>query len=123
MKLIRPFTALSVLAMTAAISACSAEPYPPYVGGYATVNADTVPPDIYTYPHVAYEGSNAYLVNDAWFYPTPRGWVRLRHESPQLARYHADYRAASRPVPEPPREPNVPRTPRSPAYSYPAGGR
>jgi len=117
MKLIRPFTALSVLAMTGAIAACSVDAYPPSVGGYATTSADanSVPPDIYSYPHVAYEGSNAYLVNDAWYYPTARGWVRLHHESPELSRYRAHYRGATAPEVR-----RVQPEPRSPAYSYPS---
>jgi hypothetical protein len=120
---------LATLALAGALTACAADVYPPSVGGYATVSVDTVPPDIYAYPHVAYEGSNAYLVNDTWYYPTPRGWVKLHHESPELARYRADYR----PAPpreerrEDPRAPEVRRVepertaPAPPAYSYPPG--
>lgn len=104
MKLIRPFRrvcalpAVGVLALSGALCACAADVYPPSVGGYATVSVDTVPQDVYAYPHVAYEGSNAYLVNGAWYYPTARGWVKLRHESPELSRYRNNYR------PAPPRE-------------------
>lgn len=123
MKLIRPFRALPALFVVAVggLAACSADVYPPSVGGYATVSVDTVPPDIYAYPHVAYEGSNAYLVRDNWYYPTARGWVRLRREPPELARYRVNYR------PAPPREevrpPEVrrvePERRAPPAYSYP----
>jgi hypothetical protein len=65
---------------------------PPVVGGYPTVYADYIPPDIYGYPHVWYEGSYAYLVGDTWYYPSRAGWVLLRQETVPLYRYRAQYR-------------------------------
>jgi hypothetical protein len=79
------------LAVGLASSACAARVYPPTVGGYATVYADSVPPDITTYPHVAYEGGNAYLVDGRWYYPSGGGWVVLREEPPVLYGYRSRY--------------------------------
>jgi hypothetical protein len=68
----------------------------PVVGGYDTAYAEYVPPDIYAYPHVWYEGGYAYLVGDRWYYPSRAGWVVLRQEPSPLYRYRAEvrYRAA-----------------------------
>jgi hypothetical protein len=65
---------------------------PPVVGGYPTVYAEYVPPDVYAYPHVWYEGGYAYLVGDRWYYPSRAGWVVLREEPVPLYRYRAGYR-------------------------------
>src|SRR5690348_3632066 len=103
MKFSRPLGpfALAIL-LAASMTACAAEVYPPTAPGYATLYAGDVPADIYDYPHVAYEGGVAYLVADTWYYPTARGWVRLRHESPELARYRAYNRGYVRPAPPAP---------------------
>jgi hypothetical protein len=81
---------------------------PPYVGGYATVYAPAVPPDIGRYPHVYYEGGYAYLVDGAWYYPTTSGWVVLTQEPPPLARYRAYLRGAAAASAAPP----------APTYQY-----
>jgi hypothetical protein len=65
---------------------------PPAVGGYATDYAESVPPDIYAYPHVWYDGGYAYLVGERWYYPSRSGWVVLRAEPAPLHRYRAEYR-------------------------------
>src|SRR5262249_51543907 len=74
-----------------ALSGCAVEAEPPFVGGYATVYAAGVPPDIYAYPHVYYQGSYAYLVGDQWYYPYSGRWVELRSEPPALYRYRIGY--------------------------------
>ena len=74
-----------------ALSGCTVEAEPPVVGGYATVYAADVPPDIYGYPHVYYDGGYAYLVGDQWFYPYEGRWVMLRSEPPALYRYRVGY--------------------------------
>ncbi len=80
-----------LLAALAGLPACAARVYPPTVGGYATVYADSVPPDIYAHPHVYYEGSYAYLVGDTWYYPSSGGWVVLTREPAPLYRYRSTY--------------------------------
>jgi hypothetical protein len=89
------------------------------VGGSATVYADRVPPDIYAYPRVYYEGDYAYLVGERWYYPSRHGWVVLRHEPPELYRYRVSYPPAY-PREYRPYEPYEPRHYAPPApYSYP----
>lgn len=73
------------------LSGCTVEAEPPAVGGYATVYAGAVPPDIYAYPHVYYDGGYAYLVGDQWYYPYGEQWVVLRREPPVLYRYRLGY--------------------------------
>ncbi|MBV9946687.1 MAG: hypothetical protein JOZ69_07560 [Myxococcales bacterium] len=87
----------AVLVAGLAVAGCAVHAYPPAVGGYATVYADDVPPNIETYPRVSYEGGYAYLVNDRWYYPTSSGWVVLREEPRELYRYRADYGRRARP--------------------------
>lgn len=82
---------LAMFAGSAALSGCTVEAEPPAVGGYATVYAGDVPPDIYAYPHVYYEGGYAYLVGDQWYYPYAGRWVVLRSEPPALYRYRIGY--------------------------------
>lgn len=84
---------LGMLAMPAGLaqSGCAVEAEPPALGGYATVYAADVPPDIYAYPHVYYDGGYAYLVGDQWYYPYADRWVVLRSEPPALYRYRVGY--------------------------------
>jgi hypothetical protein len=89
--LARSFGTIAVLAAFASLSACAIRAAPPFVGGYATVYADTVPADIYAYPHVWYEGGYAYLVGERWYYPSSSGWVVLRSEPAPLFRYRSYY--------------------------------
>jgi hypothetical protein len=75
-------------------SACVVRAEPPVVGGYAAVYADDEVPasvDIDVYPHVWFDGSYAYYVNDRWYYRSSGRWVRMREEPPALARYRATY--------------------------------
>jgi hypothetical protein len=81
---------VGALAAIAPLLGCAESP--PLVGGYPTVYAEYIPPDIYGYPHVWYDGSYAYLVGDRWYYPSRAGWVLLRQEPIPLYRYRADYR-------------------------------
>jgi hypothetical protein len=82
---------LFLIGVLPASFACTVEAYPPAVGGYETVYADTVPPDIYGYPHVWYDGGYAYLADGRWYYPTRGRWVVLRQEPPELYRYRSYY--------------------------------
>jgi hypothetical protein len=82
---------IAVLAALASLPACAIRAAPPIVGGYATFYAQTVPANIYAYPHVWYEGGYAYLVGDRWFYPSSGGWVVLRGEPAPLYRFRAYY--------------------------------
>jgi hypothetical protein len=86
-----PLGTIAVLAGLASLPGCVVRAGPPAIAGYATVYAQTVPDDIYAYPHVWYEGSYAYLVGGLWYYPTGRGWVVLRSEPPPLYRYRSAY--------------------------------
>ena len=75
--------------------------------GVPVVQADVVPVTIETYPHVYYRGSYAYLVDGRWYYRSrARGWVIMREEPTELARYRATYVTRSRPA-------------RAPGYAYP----
>jgi hypothetical protein len=85
-------------ASLAASAGCEAEVAPPVVGGYSTVYADNVPPDIYTYPHVWFSSGYAYMVGDNWYLPNRGRWVRLQREPVELHRYRAQYGYA-RPLP------------------------
>jgi hypothetical protein len=87
----KPVLAALVLSLLGGTAACAVEEYPPAVGGYATVYAYDVPPNIYAYPHAYFEGGYAYLANDRWYYPSRGGWVMLRREPPQLYRYRTTY--------------------------------
>lgn len=94
------------------LGACAVDAYPPAIGGYATVYAGNVPPDIYAYPRVYYEGDYAYLVGNRWYYPSRQGWAVFRDEPPVLYRYRVStYR---------PYRPYEPRRPAPPApFGYP----
>jgi hypothetical protein len=91
LALASPVGTLAVIAALAILPGCALRASPPVVGGYATVYADTVPDDIYAYPHVWYDGGYAYLVGTRWFYPSGGGWVVLRTEPAPLYRYRASY--------------------------------
>lgn len=62
--------------------------------GVPVTEVDVVPVAIETYPHVYYRGSYAYLVDGRWYYRdygARRGWVVLRREPTELARYRSTY--------------------------------
>ena len=86
-----PLGSLALLAALGTLSGCVARVGPPAVGGYATVYADSVPANVYSYPHVWYGGGYAYLVGDQWYYPSSGGWVVLREEPQELYRYRSTY--------------------------------
>jgi len=67
--------ALFVLPFALGVSGCSATfmAGPPTVSGYEVAEARAVPVDIERYPHVAYNGQDAYLVGGLWYYPTATG--------------------------------------------------
>ncbi|MGK3969508.1 hypothetical protein WMF38_34020 [Sorangium sp. So ce118] len=77
------------------------------VSGYPAVRAEAVPVEIAAYPRVYFRGTYAYLVGDAWYYPTNRGWVVFEEEPVELRRYRQTYRESPRYVPE--RELGFPR--------------
>jgi hypothetical protein len=118
-------SALCVAAIAASAVAaplgCEAEAVPPDIGGYSTAYVDTVPPNIYAYPHVWFSGGYAYMVGDNWYYPNRGRWVRLRREPPELSRYRAQYGYA-RPAPASPATRTVPSFPanRGPVTPLPA---
>jgi hypothetical protein len=87
---IRAIAASAAIAVIG-VSGCAAEAYPPTVGGYTTVYATSVPPDIAVYPRVGYAGGYAYLVGNSWYYPSGRRWVVLQGEPPELYRYRTTY--------------------------------
>jgi hypothetical protein len=89
--LARVLARLVTAAALAALPGCLVASEPPAVGGFATVYAQSVPADIYGYPHVWYEGGYAYLVGDRWYYPSSGGWVILRGEPAPLYRYRQAY--------------------------------
>ncbi len=91
LALATPVGTLAVIAALASLPGCALRAAPPVVGGYATIYADTVPDDIYAYPHVWYDGGYAYLVGSRWYYPSSGGWVVLRGEPAPLYRYRAAY--------------------------------
>jgi hypothetical protein len=94
MNSVRPIRALGAAAALSAllgVTRCTAEVYPPAVGGYTTVYATNVPPDMTVYPRVAYAGGYAYLVGNRWYYPHQDRWVVLQQEPPELYRYRARY--------------------------------
>ncbi len=105
--------------LLAVVPGCA--PEPPLVGGYATVYAETVPPDIYAYPHVWYGGSYVYLVGDRWYYPSESGWVVLRREPQTLYQYRATYRFRAPPAyGRTYRQAPPPPPPAGPTYAPPA---
>lgn len=90
---VRAALLLGMLAAPVALglSGCAVEAEPPVLGGYATLYATDVPPDIYAYPHVYYGDGYAYLVGDQWYYPYAGRWVVMRSEPPALYRYRVGY--------------------------------
>lgn len=88
----RPALRTALLAATIGVggalsSGCAGE----LVATYPVVEADVVPVEIYTYPHVIYAGSDAYLVNDRWYYRSRGRWVVFRREPRELEQYRVDY--------------------------------
>jgi hypothetical protein len=120
----------TILALACALGAagCSAtftpEPLVTYYAGGTLGPVAEVPPDIWAYPRVYYEGSWAYLVNGSWYVPTQRGWMTYREEPRELSRQRTRIYAAPRaaplprtPVPAYPREYPQPYRPTEP-YEY-----
>jgi hypothetical protein len=89
-RIARGFAVLG-MALSGMSAGCAVRTYPPTVGGYATVYTETVPDNIYAYPHVWYDGGYAYLVGSSWYYPSGGRWVLLRQEPPELYRYRSNY--------------------------------
>jgi hypothetical protein len=88
---IRAFAVAAALSTTVGAAGCAAEVYPPTVGGYTTVYATNVPPDMSVYPRASYAGGYAYLVGNSWYYPSGGRWLVLRREPPELYRYRTAY--------------------------------
>jgi len=83
--------ALAASAVLSLAMGCAVEARPAVVDGYTVEGVDTVPYDIYAYPHVAYGGGYAYLVDGRWYYPHEGHWVRFHDEPPALAQYRTHY--------------------------------
>jgi hypothetical protein len=81
-----------------AVAGCASETYPPTVGGYTTVYATDIPPDMAVYPRAPYARGYAYLVGNSWYYPTGGRWVVLQEEPPELYRYRTTYVQAAPPA-------------------------
>jgi hypothetical protein len=99
------------LAFVASLGAAGCEatftPVEPVVATVDFAPVATVPSDIWTYPRVYYGDSYVYLVNGAWYRPTPRGWVTFRREPIELSRQRTRIYAS-------------PRVRRTPVYGYPS---
>lgn len=82
-------TRSSILALSLTLTGCAAaRPEPVYV------RAEYVPPGIYSYPHITYEGEVAYLVDGRWYYRRGPSWVYYYREPAPLQRYRIEhYRA------------------------------
>jgi hypothetical protein len=79
------------------ISACTAtvESTPPPtvaasveadVGSDDVTVVESVPSNVYVYPHTVYNGRTVYWVNGRWFYPHGSRWYAYRREPPGLVR-------------------------------------
>ena len=84
-------TLMGIVVLGQGLVACTVRAEPPVVGGYATVYADDVPVDVGVYPHVAFEGGDAYYVNSRWYTRRDGRWLRLREEPPALRTYRTTY--------------------------------
>jgi hypothetical protein len=54
---------------------------------YPVYYVEEPPPRIHYYPQTRYHGRPAYLVEDRWYYSTPRGWAYFREEPRELRAY------------------------------------
>jgi hypothetical protein len=54
------------------------------------VYVERAPARIRYYPRYYYRGRPAYLVQNRWYYDTPRGWVVFREEPRELQRFRRD---------------------------------
>lgn len=59
---------------------------PVYADADAEVAVDTVPVNVYTYPHEYYGGRTVYLVDGRWYYRSGPRWVTYRREPVELGR-------------------------------------
>src|SRR5262249_19106417 len=106
-------------------------PAPSYYPEVASEPAPYVPPNIEVYPRTLYRGRYAYLVDGRWSDAGPRGWVILREEPRELARYRTSYRTewtiGGYPVVRTMRVPvdigRYPRVPYGASYAYLVDGR
>jgi len=79
--------ALAAAALVGLGAGCTVQTRPAVVDGYAVVGAQTVPPDIYAYPHTWYHDRYAYFVDGRWYYPNEGGWVVFNEEPTPLYRW------------------------------------
>ena len=91
----------------------------------AVARAEVVPPDVWSYPHVYYDGAWVYLVDGRWYYPPPIGWMLYRREPVELYRQRTvigerRYRAPPERRPAPPQPyPSYQEPPRYREYQEP----
>jgi hypothetical protein len=123
-------TILLALAGALGASGCAAtftpaEPAVTYYGDVSLDYAAAVPPDIWAYPRVYYDGAWAYLVNGAWYVPTRQGWMFYRREPVELRRQRTRIYASPSTISPPPRGtyspayPAYPREVRPPVRTEP----
>lgn len=96
----------------ATLTATARVPVVPSLYGYSVTYAGAVPTDIYGYPSVYWNGSYAYWVDDAWYYPTSSGWVVFVEEPWDLYQYRRNW-SVQVARPRPTRPPQV-------EYGYPS---
>lgn len=83
--------AAALCLLGAAMTGCMASGGVDVVADYPVVEVDAVPVQITSYPHVYYEGSDAYLVDGRWYYRSHDRWVVFRREPSFLASYRVEY--------------------------------
>ena len=67
---------------------------------YPVYYVEEPPPRIQRYPQTSYHGRPAYLVEDRWYYSTPRGWAYFREEPHELRAYRERRHVRGEPIPE-----------------------
>ena len=97
---------LALLLASSGMTACTAEVHTVHPGIVAEdeVEVDTVPVDVYAYPHTEYRGHTVYYVNGRWYHPRGNRWSYYRNEPPELVR-HRGYVEQAPPARRPHREP------------------
>jgi hypothetical protein len=81
---LNPRKTACLLALVANVLSCG----PMTVGRYPVHSAMAKPSSMDAFPHVPFEGRDAYLVGNDWFFQDPTyGWVLFDEEPPELRAY------------------------------------